>query len=648
MTTSISVEGDTDACGTLVTHSLIPGQESAVDAICDFFFHKRRAAGILKQPCGYGKTRAFVEVLCRALDDDHVDGVVIFCPLRVNVTQTRETVAHYLGTERQSVGVSSSHKGSDAAQSTLEAGGAVVACFESADKVLEAVRSLPGSNRLLVIVDEMHLLREAHLYTSGDPLYELQQRATHRLYVSATPLVQPPPNGGDPVDIESLVGPVIHETTYAEALEEGRVAPFEVIVPLLTQQEVDEEAAGGGVVVDPSACADGIISETLQAKFLLRGLLNTGARRCIVYLPTGPGRKAEELAARFTDALRNVCEEDVPVGEIIVNSVFGTDSSSKREEKLNNFGRNAPSNVQQGYNFHIMLSCQVLNQGVDLPMCDSVFILSLPPGGGTETQQATLWQRVQRATRAEPSRAYPKRAAVFLWGSPISALDAGLPDGPAQFDEPTLHAFSQLRRHGGSALERRSGGSGMVRMLRTDFTPIEEAESSAILERMHVDVQRVERGGSVVAGGVDERYEWRCKLYEKAHAANNGNVMRSTAIGDDERNEAKVGEWMNTQRKAKQKGTLSSERIARCERLPGWSWGDMRTHDQWCELYEKAHAANNGKVTVRTAIEDDEGNEAKVGNWVDRQRHAKQKGTLLSEQIARCEQLPGWSWGKGA
>ena len=140
--------------------------------------------------------------------------------------------------------------------------------------------------------------------------------------------------------------------------------------------------------------------------------------------------------------------------------------------------------------------------------------------------------------------------------------------------------------------------------------------------------------------------QW-CALYEKAHAEK-GTVVWSTAIEDDEGNEVKVGTWVNNQRKAKQKGTLSQERIARCERLPGWSWGDHRTCDQWCELYEKAHAANNGKVTVRTTIEDEEGNEAKVGHWVMNQRRAKQKGPISQEQIARCEQLPGWSWGKGA
>ena len=65
-------------------------------------------------------------------------------------------------------------------------------------------------------------------------------------------------------------------------------------------------------------------------------------------------------------------------------------------------------------------------------------------------------------------------------------------------------------------------------------------------------------------------------------------------------------------------------------------------------MYETAHAANNGKIMQSTAIEDDEGNEAKVVLWVNTQRQAKQKGTLSSERIERCERLPGWSWGKGA
>ena len=153
--------------------------------------------------------------------------------------------------------------------------------------------------------------------------------------------------------------------------------------------------------------------------------------------------------------------------------------------------------------------------------------------------------------------------------------------------------------------------------------------------------------------GVKRTHDEWCELYETAHAANDDKVVQSTAITDDEGNEAKVGQWVNTQRKAKQKGTLSQERIARCERLPDWSWGEKstvveRTHDQWCELYEKAHAANDDKVVRSTTITDDEGNEAKVGEWMNHQRKAKKKGTRSPEQIARCERLPDWSWGKGA
>ena len=64
-------------------------------------------------------------------------------------------------------------------------------------------------------------------------------------------------------------------------------------------------------------------------------------------------------------------------------------------------------------------------------------------------------------------------------------------------------------------------------------------------------------------------------------------------------------------------------------------------------MYETAHA-ENGEVMWSSTIEDEEGNKAKVGGWMLNQRRAKRLRTISQERIERCEQLPGWSWGKDA
>jgi hypothetical protein len=103
-----------------------------------------------------------------------------------------------------------------------------------------------------------------------------------------------------------------------------------------------------------------------------------------------------------------------------------------------------------------------------------------------------------------------------------------------------------------------------------------------------------------------------------------------------------LGSWVGTRRLEYRKSTLSDERIAALEAIPGWSWNALEELFQEGLQSLREFVAKEGHARVRRDYVDERG--FQLGGWVGRRRSQYANGKLSPERIALLESFPGWVW----
>ncbi len=150
--------------------------------------------------------------------------------------------------------------------------------------------------------------------------------------------------------------------------------------------------------------------------------------------------------------------------------------------------------------------------------------------------------------------------------------------------------------------------------------------------------QRLRRLPGWTWAAVDDLWEEGFDRLRRVVEDNGSALVPKTHVEDDG---YQLGQWVANQRQFFKKGTLDSDRRARLNSLPSWSWEPIK--DAWEDKFFllKEYASEHGNPNVPT---DHVYKGVALGSWAAVQRTAAAAGRLDPSRFRRLDNLPGWVW----
>lgn len=359
-------------------------QIEAYNAIKKSFTHEKRA--ILQLPCGLGKTLISMIV---ALDYDQI---IILSPLKQYCIQNLD---RYLAESRFSsykslIIDSDETRDTDIVENFIKKNKKFIlsVCFKSMDVIMNVFKSFKNP---IFIIDEWHnISKNDVVYSENNPMSELLYSNEKILFMSATPrLFDIDFDDFEEINNE-LFGEVAYSYNMGDAIKNKLICDYQVFLPDIQInnkrfiEAINEE-------IDISRFDNDL---SIKSNFIMRGMLETGARKCIMYART------HEEADNFKEILLNM-REYFSV-DLYVDTILSKDSKTSRIKKINDFA--------SFDGFSILINVEILNECIDIKCCDTVYITYC------SNSKIKNIQRICRANRIDPMN-FHKISKIFLWAS---------------------------------------------------------------------------------------------------------------------------------------------------------------------------------------------------------------------------------------
>ena len=336
-------------------------------------FDKR---GILSLPCGTGKT--LISYLCSL----NYKQVIIISPLKEFAKQNLTKFIEYGYSNNTLLVDSDGERDINEIKKFIESNESfLISCtFCSIDVIYQ---NLSVMNNPLFIIDEFHNLSIANMTDEDNYFYKLLNSELKILFLSATPRVYEMEN--EYYDNDEIFGKNIYKMAFTDAIEKKYITDYKIWLPSI--HEDNEELNNELNIYN--------IDYLIKAKcnYLFSCLRNNGSRKCIVYCINI--QEIEDMK----DAM-NILNDFYCI-DMDINQITSENNSQKsRKEILENFGNN--NNIQ------ILFSVRILDECIDIPKCDSIYI-TYP----SKSKIRTI-QRLCRCIRIDKLNKF-KQGNIYIW-----------------------------------------------------------------------------------------------------------------------------------------------------------------------------------------------------------------------------------------
>ena len=520
-------------------------------------------------PCGLGKT---------LLAGHHIRErgpklIVAIAPLRESVRNLKERLGCFFKDYKMLLVDSdeSSNMDNDVVTKFLESDDCkiIYTTFVSAVGVLAEV---------LVEVEDKYILGdEIHNALGNLDLCEFINSFSGGLIMSATIPEETTING----EVRSLSELIkiehIYSRSFAFAIERGLIVDYNLWLP---HQNIASDGTTNVAIEIPVGFESYEKDICAMCCYLATGMLKTGSRRCIVYL--GSQGECDRFIRVAKDIFQKYQGLDFWAGTIISNVC-----ANERKRLLAEF--------QSGYNsvFRILASVRILDEAVDVPRCDSVFITKV----GEASSDIRMMQRAMRSGRLDPENPN-KKNNIFLWA-----------DGWEKCIKPL-----ELLREADPEFHKK------VRIIDSDY---DVQSCSKRVGAITEETKEFARFINMKCMSLFDRHLLRIEECKKFY----GKYKEQPIHNGKRENEAVLSCWMSRIRKINKSSKLSNElKSAIAVSLP-WFYWDKYLDGYENSLKELVEFYNKYGEPIGNGIRED-GKEKILNWWIGTLRKSRKRGKL--------------------
>lgn len=494
----------------------------------------------------------------------------------------------------------------------------VFATYQSSARIAEAMSEEDIAGFDIAICDEAHRLAGVTNRRYGSILSNERIPTCLRVFMTATPRTYSPRLKKKALeadvlvasmDDESVFGPVLHELSFATAIEEDLLADYRVIILGVLDEDYGRLFGGDRRLrvdddefeVDPRMLAATIAFAKASRDYALKRTISF--HRSVA--------RAKTFQAVVTTLFHRLQPGERPPGNLEVRHLNGTMSTGQRKDVLGLLGRLRHADRM------LVTNARCLGEGVDVKSLDSI-VFADPRRSRIEVVQA-----VGRAIR----RSDDKVGTIILPVSVQPSEDAGEILRSSEFDA-VWQVLSALRSHDerlgeeidALAVSRSRGGVGAL-----------PPRIVLDLPGTRVDLRDLQRAFAVrTVDLLADTGLATCRAYAQEFGSiasvKRGLVYRGFRLGF----------WLNRRRADRKRGALAADQIAELDEL-GMVW-DPR-EQQWQEGLALCRAYVQEFGSLALVRQADEYREFRLGGWLDTRRLEYRQGRLSPDRIAVLERL---------
>jgi superfamily II DNA or RNA helicase/phage anti-repressor protein len=326
-------------------------------------------------PCGTGKTTIFNEYIRQ----NNFKNIFIFSPLTMLTEQNLENIKKNVPNYNYILVDLNGTRNISIIKENLNKYSIFSSTFKSAEEIISKIfNPEEGCN---LSEDTILIIDEAHNLLNLNNLIKTVQQFNKVLLVTATP----------PCNLEEIIpNDIIYKYSFQDAIKEGYICDYQIYLPFIENNKVIINQPNELIKLDENICK--------KSLFLINGLLRTGSRRTIVYL------KCKEECEIYAYVIRYIMD-NYHYYKIQIDKII---SNTKKEERINILNNFEEESLDE--EIKIILSIRILDEGINLIKCDSVYLTNL----GDNSNDVRTIQRFLRANRKDPSN-NNKKANIFIW-----------------------------------------------------------------------------------------------------------------------------------------------------------------------------------------------------------------------------------------